>query len=236
MLRRPFSIVLLSLLVLSMALNLSPIYRKFDINDRSISKPYIADEFVAYRTVVLVAGILPALLFMLVLRLNPLPRKNKVTLYVVFGACILSTSAIVESTKRIFGRLRPDFLDRCMPVDGACTGRRMFVEKGRVSFPSGHSAVSFCGFLFLIFFIHSKLRLRIDSAEIRHLVRGMLYVGLLSAPLVIAASRVFDNRHFVSDVVAGGVLGIAVAATGFRYALDRVFIQEEREGILDKAS
>jgi diacylglycerol diphosphate phosphatase / phosphatidate phosphatase len=234
MVRKPLAIALLAILVLSVSLSTSPVCRRFDVADRSISKPYVPNEFVSYRTVVLVAAILPGVLFLVGFRIRPLPPKNELTFHVVFAASILSTSATVEGMKRVFGRLRPDFLSRCVPANGVCTGDKVFVGKGRVSFPSGHSAVSFCGLVFLVLMIHTEVRLDFGSARLRRFTRGAVYAGLLLAPLAIAASRVVDNRHFISDVVVGGMLGSAAAITGFSYASRKALVQAGREDVPDK--
>jgi undecaprenyl-diphosphatase len=65
------------------------------------------------------------------------------------------------------------------------------------SFPSGHSMTAFAIAVSLSFFYPS------------------LQVGLLFCAASIAASRVLLGMHFLSDVVAGSALGVAIAYAVF---------------------
>lgn len=56
-----------------------------------------------------------------------------------------STLLLVCIVKVMVGRMRPDFIARCKPVDGVCTGAAKAVLEGRKSFPSGHTGLSFAG-------------------------------------------------------------------------------------------
>jgi undecaprenyl-diphosphatase len=73
------------------------------------------------------------------------------------------------------------------------------------SFPSGHSAGSFCVAAFL------ALALPVFGPDSRWLHR--LAVGLAGvAAVLVAISRVYLGAHFPSDVVVGALLGILVGA------------------------
>ena len=114
----------------------------------------------------------------------------------------------------MIGRLRPDFLARCLPkIDGAgnavCTQTKALIMKeGRRSFPSGHASISFSGLGFLGFFLAGQLRIFDGQA---HLTRVSMCIAPLTLSLIVAISRVMDYRHHWSDVVAGSLLGLGVA-------------------------
>jgi diacylglycerol diphosphate phosphatase/phosphatidate phosphatase len=139
------------------------------------------------------------------------------------------TVLLTNSVKLYVGYLRPIFYDVCEADEAyeECTSgedRRI-----RLSFPSGHASLSFCGFTLLSFYLERRLgvsRLRLwmhdrSSGQIvmghKKPVRFARVVSILCYfPMVfagfIAASRVVDNKHFPADVVGGSVLGVAIAS------------------------
>lgn len=115
------------------------------------------------------------------------------------------TCSIVENTKNIVGRPRPDFLARCRPdATGQCTGPAHLVREGRKSFPSGHTAQGFCVCGLFFYFVFAK---RLWS-------RTVLMVGVLlcAAASLVGFSRIHDHRHAPSDVLAGALFGLCTAA------------------------
>ncbi|PVU98372.1 hypothetical protein BB559_001626 [Furculomyces boomerangus] len=132
------------------------------------------------------------------------------------------------------GRLRPDFISRCMPdiekikqigglgTNGAlmdpqfgfynrsiCTNPDKWVYiDGMRSFPSGHSAVSFCGTLFLSLYLSSQLRIHDRKGYVYKLV---LILMPIIFSVMVAVTRTTDYRHHWEDVIFGGFLGLFVA-------------------------
>merc|ERR1712187_579288 len=70
------------------------------------------------------------------------------------GALALTLVCVVKNN---VGRLRPDFLARCVPSNGECTRHGPDVIEGRKSFPSGHTCLSFAGLAYLSLYIAAKL-------------------------------------------------------------------------------
>ena len=121
---------------------------------------------------------------------------------------------VVCLVKSQVGRLRPDFLARCVPVNGLCTGVPSVIEEGRRSFPSGHSALSFSGLFFLSLCVAARLVQAPAHA-------GALWKLCLAAlpwllALHVALSRVADYWHHWEDVLVGSLLGHVAAYTAFR--------------------
>ncbi|RKO91601.1 phosphatidic acid phosphatase type 2/haloperoxidase [Blyttiomyces helicus] len=74
-------------------------------------------------------------------------------------AVVLVTSMLVTNVVKAWaGRLRPDFLARCAPINNICTGSLHLVLEGRRSFPSGHSSTAFSGMGFLTFWLAQTTR------------------------------------------------------------------------------
>jgi membrane-associated phospholipid phosphatase len=102
------------------------------------------------------------------------------------GASLLTAGAITTLSKLVFGRPRPS---ESLDVDG-------YVPfSGRDAMPSGHTSMAFA--------LATSLSDDIDRAWAR--------VGLYTLATGVAWSRVNDNRHWLSDVAAGAVVGVTSA-------------------------
>ncbi|KAA6375612.1 MAG: phosphatidate phosphatase [Streblomastix strix] len=117
------------------------------------------------------------------------------------------TRTLAQLAKFRIGRLRPDFLQRCIPDqedvrkhyeqdlinyghiiahDFICTGDPNVVKEGRQSFPSGHALSVAYTFAFCTF---------------------LAYFWSLIA-IYISSSRISDNRHNLTDVISGFAFGL----------------------------
>ena len=117
-------------------------------------------ETVPFRVLILLSGVFP-LVIQVLLSLtrrsssltSPIHEVHQ-TLCVYFVAWSLNMIA-VEFVKNYVGYLRPLFFQYCQPNDdySACTTDGDSLRK---SFPSGHSATSFCGMTLLSLYIHQR--------------------------------------------------------------------------------
>jgi membrane-associated phospholipid phosphatase len=102
------------------------------------------------------------------------------------GASVLLAGAAVEVGKVFLGRPRPE---QSLDADGYAP------FSGQAAMPSGHSAVAFALATSLSDDIH----------------RPWASVGLYGMATAVAWSRINDNRHWLTDVTAGALLGITSA-------------------------
>jgi diacylglycerol diphosphate phosphatase/phosphatidate phosphatase len=121
--------------------------------------------------------------------------------------------------KAMVGRLRPDFLARCVPVAGACTGAdAAAIAEGRKSFPSGHSALAFSALAYVSLVWHAGLAARRTARA-----GGLWRLVAVAAPWTLAAyvalSRLQDYWHHWQDVLAGSLIGHAAAYAAVRHRL-----------------
>jgi len=124
------------------------------------------------------------------------------------GVTMLLTGVLKVSV----GRLRPDFLARCEPVALQCTGDPVEVREGRLSFPSGHSSLSFAGGTYLSLYLWGKL----SPLGGRHWLWKVPVLLLpVAAATLVAWSRVRDRRHHWEDVLGGGLIGFGSAVLGY---------------------
>jgi membrane-associated phospholipid phosphatase len=102
------------------------------------------------------------------------------------AASLALAGLTVQVGKYAFGRPRPE---ESLDADGYTP------FSGQVAMPSGHSAASFA--------------LATSLADDIH--RPWATVGLYGAATAVAWSRVNDNRHWLTDVAAGALVGITSA-------------------------
>ncbi|EPZ30848.1 hypothetical protein O9G_003083 [Rozella allomycis CSF55] len=99
-----------------------------------------------------------------------------------------------------FGRLRPDFLSRCIPIQGTnpieCSGNPESIIEGRKSFPSGHTSISFQGMTCLALFIITEYEL-FTSRKPLHIVVAAIAPFFVS--IFVSLSRLVDYRHHWQD-------------------------------------
>jgi len=162
--------------------------------------------------------------------------------------CFLFAIGISEFTTQILkmyvGRLRPNFYALCSfdVVALQCTADIGHQYEARQSFPSGHSSLSFCGMGVLMWFLlgywiricsnggNNSNGSRDDVSRGRsalnhsHAKKGV-FVALspLAYSTFVAISRIVDNWHFPSDVLAGTIIGFSCATISYHLWFHPVF-------------
>ncbi|KAK5978970.1 Phosphatidate phosphatase, partial [Trichostrongylus colubriformis] len=117
---------------------------------------------------------------------------------------------LTNLTKNCLGRLRPNFLDVCKPLNITCTGHEFYedyvctgnperVNDSRKSFFSGHSSFSMYASTFTALYLLARIpRNTFGRAAIPIIQTIVMAIGLL-----ISYSRINDNKHHWSDVIIG---------------------------------
>jgi membrane-associated phospholipid phosphatase len=103
------------------------------------------------------------------------------------AASLALTAGTVYVGKSLMGRSRPDEIGH--------DGDDFFPLTGRESMPSGHTALAFT----------------LATSLADDINRPWATLGLYSMAGAVGLSRINDNRHWLSDVATGAVLGIASA-------------------------
>eukprot|EP01062_Namystynia_karyoxenos_P035417 TRINITY_DN2594_c3_g1_i1.p2 TRINITY_DN2594_c3_g1~~TRINITY_DN2594_c3_g1_i1.p2 ORF type:complete len:350 (+),score=75.19 TRINITY_DN2594_c3_g1_i1:97-1050(+) len=159
-----------------------------------------------------------------------------------YGIAISTVVMWTNWGKNFVGRLRPCFYDRCdvepfttdLSSAPFCRASKSVTDAESKSFPSGHASYSMTVSVFCATYLFAKarrlFRARPDSAvlpgrlgcgswgavSLEPLWQWLAVVPLIGCAVFISASRVTDNRHFVSDVVAGDLLGAGAAVWAYR--------------------
>ncbi len=128
-------------------------------------------------------------------------------------ACIGLSEGTTQLLKIYVLRRRPNFYALCQfnPETKACTGTFDKILEAQMSFPSGHSSLSFCGMTFLSLYLQDQIvptSVKPTSLSPSCIMLNKVVCLLPYAwALFVAASRVHDFWHFASDVIAGSLLG-----------------------------
>lgn len=139
----------------------------------------------------------------------------------VFAFGLFATDIFVNAGQVVTGHLTPYFLTVCQPNytsadcrahhqfvsnGNICTGDLEVVEQARRSFPSKHAALSIYSALYATMYITSTMKTKSSR-----LAKPVLCLGTLCTAFLTGLNRVSEYRNHCSDVIAGFILGTAVA-------------------------
>ncbi|KAI5950181.1 DPP1 [Candida jiufengensis] len=207
--------------------HVKPFHRQFYLGDITIQHPFAERETVNNTELFMYSTWIPLLV---TFGVSILLTTTKYKVYNTYVAClglilaVLITSITTDILKNWIGRLRPDFLERCIPKEGTpldklvsievCTQTDMGkLEDGFRTTPSGHSSISFAGLGYLAMFLLGQLQASNTwVGSWRWLIGG--FVPLLVASF-IALSRTQDYRHHFVDVFIGSTLGLVIGCWSY---------------------
>ncbi|XP_012670584.2 phospholipid phosphatase-related protein type 5 isoform X2 [Clupea harengus] len=152
--------------------------------------------------------------------LNPLVRRTFRFLGVyAFG--LFTTDIFVNAGQVVTGNLAPHFLTVCKPNytalgcqqalryishQEACTGNEEDILRARKTFPSKDAALSVYGALYLAMYITHTVK-----AKGTRLAKPVMSLGLMCLAFLTGINRVAEYRNHWSDVIAGFIIGVAIA-------------------------
>lgn len=131
-----------------------------------------------------------------------------------YAQAVLTTLAITEIAKNAVGRHRPTYEGDLSDLDS------------RRSFWSGHSSLGAAMSVYLGLYLGRNILPQMDPERGR-LYKALGTVGLGAALVGIPLSRLKDNRHHLSDVLTGSLVGAATAVAFYAYQESR--LHNERE-------
>ncbi|TXD38565.1 phosphatase PAP2 family protein [Lujinxingia vulgaris] len=138
------------------------------------------------------------------------------------------TALLTNAAKFFVGRARPY----------VALERRAYGWHGGedyLSFFSGHASLSFAAATFLARDISDGLYHRVladaEPTERFLLGRALPYTLLYGAATTVAVSRLYDQKHFLSDVVVGAAVGTLISALVYNTRFDGRGIPRTRRGL-----
>ncbi|XP_047445728.1 phospholipid phosphatase-related protein type 5-like [Mugil cephalus] len=151
---------------------------------------------------------------------NPMVRRTFRFLGVyVFG--LFTTDIFVNGGQLVTGSLAPYFLTICQPnytalgcedtalfvsQSDACTGDPDEIMRARKTFPSKEAALSLYTAVYLAMYLMSCI-----GSSGGRLAGPLLSLSLVSLAVLTGINRVAEYRNHWSDVIAGQVIGVAIA-------------------------
>ncbi|XP_053362663.1 phospholipid phosphatase-related protein type 5a [Clarias gariepinus] len=152
--------------------------------------------------------------------LNPLVRRTFRFLGVyAFG--LFATDIFVNAGQVVTGNLSPYFLTVCKPnytalgcqqdvrfisQQEACTGNGDDILHARRSFPSKEAALSVYAALYISMYITCSVK-----SKGTRLAKPFVSLGLMCLAFLTGINRVVEYRNHWSDVIAGFIIGSAIA-------------------------
>uniref|UniRef100_A0A914EKT5 Phosphatidic acid phosphatase type 2/haloperoxidase domain-containing protein n=1 Tax=Acrobeloides nanus TaxID=290746 RepID=A0A914EKT5_9BILA len=142
--------------------------------------------------------------------------------YGYFQVAFVLTYILTDLTKISVGRLRPHFLAICQPNVNltSCQNSEIFVDtykclglnpskilEARQSFWSRHSSLSMVSSTFAVLYLQCRLHGLLPS----QVLLPILQMSIMGMGMLISYSRIYDNMHHWSDVLAGITVGVFVA-------------------------
>lgn len=209
----------------------------FFVKDLTFDETHESDTVSTILTYIL-AGLVPIIIqSLLAWRFGPRADLGHtiVAYLVAFGTSLLAS----EPVKWYVAYRRPNFYEVCHPNESFDTCEMVDDEDPReaiFSFPSGHSSTAFTGTTLFALYIHNRFgvpayrRLCSKTAQKQDVnaegegetrtaplpgiarYRFISMVGFIvpmALAVFISVSRIVDQRHFPSDVIAGALIGVA---------------------------
>lgn len=123
-----------------------------------------------------------------------------------FAESMATVGFLTHALKLTFGRHRPYYTPDSID------------SQERKSFPSGHSTNAFAIATYSALYLRSHVfgRAR-DAGTLVTAAEAFAYAGLAAGATALALERVFHNRHHVTDLIGGAVLGTATSVAFFFY-------------------
>lgn len=227
--------VVVGLPVLYLYKNSDPYRRGFFCNDDSLRYPY-KENTISDDLLLLLGFLLPFVVFFA----NEMERYRvtrhtdhinkylivflKISCAYAFGFTLIEL--FIQGAKPAIGRLRPHFFDVCKPdfskidctrgyiTDYNCTDTNHSAavhRESRLSFPSGHAGFAMFGAIFTSLYMEKQVTLRCSAVA-----KCFTQTAMVALALMCAVTRLYDNRHHVSDIVAGGILGAVMGLYMFK--------------------
>ncbi|CAM9377055.1 unnamed protein product, partial [Laminaria digitata] len=144
-----------------------------------------------------------------------------------------TTLLITYVLKVCVGRPRPNYFALRFFSDHAANGQN-FDHESVLSWPSGHTATSMAGLLFLAYVLWCDLMALVKWRRRAHpkttlilaVLGGFVIVTLPLSGFLVGVTRIRDYWHRPDDVLAGLVLGMVCAHWSFRFMVLMPFSHE----------
>lgn len=212
-----------------------PYRRGFFCNDDSLRYPY-KENTISDDLLLLIGFSLPLVVFLLneLERFRVTRNSDNIYKYIVvfvkiscayaFGFTMIEL--VIQGAKPAIGRLRPHFFDVCKPdfsqincdkgyiTDYNCTDTHYsgsVHRQSRLSFPSGHAGFAMYSAVFTSLYMEKQVTLQCSAVA-----KCFTQIAMVSLALMCAVTRLYDNKHHVTDIVAGMLLGVVMGVYMFK--------------------
>jgi len=222
-----------------------PVHRQFfDPYDAAIQYP-VETQTIPDALCAVIGLVIPAVIIILIAIANHKAVYAKAQCATAIFGLILSfalTMVIIEGLKRAIGQPRPNFIyySQYDATTGQYGAEDYYVEDAFMSFPSGHSGLSFgcLGYfslylLYLAFPAPFVLRIQksplVDPTQRNQLWKVVIAVLPIIVAFFIACTRVREYFHHTQDILAGAFIGLCCAYVSFTYNFYQITTDQPQE-------
>lgn len=139
------------------------------------------------------------------------------------------SESVTCTMKLLVSRPRPNFYALCQfdVSKMQCMAPLHTVREASLSFPSGHSSLSFCAMSFTMYYLLGHVAMITPSSFLnlpgisiklqpyKYILQPLCCIVPWSYAFFVACSRIVDKWHHPSDVIAGSLLGVVAATIGY---------------------
>jgi len=181
-----------------------PFNRYLPPDDPSVAFPF-QNDIIPDWLLVFLSVIIP-FIFLLAAQLIIRSKHDFHHAVLTLGVTITLGLIVTVPLKYLAGRYRPDYDARIAlnPND----------EDARLSFPSGHSSMSFSSLVYISLYIAGKLKVFSNHSG-SVFGRSVLSMLPLIICIFISVSRTMDYHHNFSDILGGALIGFGVAFVSY---------------------
>jgi diacylglycerol diphosphate phosphatase / phosphatidate phosphatase len=170
-------------------------------------------------SMLLLIGVVLPLILLLVLGICSGPSGDAHAGLCVYFLAVGMNSFVTDMMKNYCGKLRPNFYQMCA-FDADTKACANDVVNAHLSFPSGHSSLSFCAMTIISLYLLGKVglhRMHTPGMTINYpslktkLLAWLAFALPFGVAVFVAASRVHDYYHHPADIVTGAAIGMVCA-------------------------
>lgn len=141
-----------------------------------------------------------------------------VLIFLVYKKPYLKTEIFILTmgSAVILSQILKYLIQRTRPIE-------MLIEKTTYSFPSGHATLAVAFFGMLIYLFTNKIK--------NKTLRYSFIIGNVLLILIIGFSRIYLNVHWLTDVLAGYVLGLICIACSI-YTINKIGFWKRKKSLI----
>jgi len=180
-------------------------------------KPTVSSSLLFFTGVWIPLGIIGIIGLWYLRRNNTIMLESSLKIMCAFLMAIGMSECTTNLIKFWVLRPRPNFYEHCSfdISQKACMGSVNKIVESQLSFPSGHTSLSFCSTTVILLWLWNQIFSSSEKNQQNPFPRLTSFLLLWGWSTFVSVSRIVDYWHHPSDVVAGLLLGMTCAVVNY---------------------